>query len=376
MLKNRCRSNKVLILDDEKKIITLIKRVIDWNSLNCIIIGEAYNGIDGLELIRTEKPDIVISDVKMPGLDGITLMRQIKDEIPNLYFIFISGYGEFEYAQSALNMGALGYVLKPLDGQQLAELLMKGIEKLRQNEENRTLKVIANNGIEEYLDTVDSYVANEFYNCFNSEIEDRMIISIRQNELKDSLSIIDDIFLKAEKSVLDFISLRKLAFEICRSFLKHFHTELFQTKSEINYMEYFKKCSGKEDIKRALKEYIIVVIDRLKLYRNQSSPSVIEKVKCYINENIEKELSLQNMAQLVYMNPTYFSELFKKETGENFVEYVTRCRLNLAKGLLADGSMKMEEIAARTGYGRLEYFYKVFKKYEGITPKEFRKLKL
>ena len=122
-------------------------------------------------------------------------------------------------------------------------------------------------------------------------------------------------------------------------------------------------------------EYSISIIENLKLHRNQSSRSVIEKVRSYINENISRDISLQSMSQMIFMNPTYLSELFKKETGENFIEYVTKCRLNMAKSLLLNTTLKMEEISSRIGYDKLEYFYRVFKKYEGVTPKEFRKLK-
>jgi len=375
MLESKLSSTRVILLDDEKKIIALIRKIIDWTSLDCVIAGEAYNGIAGMELIKAEKPDIVISDIKMPGLDGIALMRQLKDEMPDLLFIFISGYSEFEYAQSALNLGALGYVLKPLDKKQITELILKGITILRQREEDRALKIIASGGLEEYMDVMDTYMTNELYVFFNSDVEDRLVSAVKKNEKSEVLAILDDIFSKAEKSSLDFLHVKKLALEICRSFLKNFHTELNYSKNDINYAEGFKNCTQAYEIRNALTDYSIGMIENLKLHRNQGSRNVIEKVKSYIDENISGDISLQAMSQMVFMNPTYLSELFKKETGENFIDYITKSRVGMAKKLLANTTMKMEEIAGKVGYDRLEYFYRVFKKFEGVTPKEFRKLK-
>jgi|GEM_PF-331947 len=366
---------RVAIIDDEKKIISLIRKIVDWDKLNCEVIGEAYNGTDGLDLIKKEQPGIVLTDIRMPGMDGISLMREIRNEFPDICFIFISGYNEFEYAQSALNLGALGYVLKPVDKQQVENLIKKGMEQIRQKQENRALKEITSNSMGEYFEVFDSFVNKELYTFYDSAVEDKLIYAIKLNNREEAIHVLDDIFSRAEENKLSFVYIKKLGVEICTSYLKNFIKELNYSKSEVDFSDYLKNCSQVAEIKDSLIFFTDRIIYSLNQHRSNSSGHVIEKVKSYIAENMDKELSLSSISRLVFMNPTYFSELFKKETGKNFVEYVTKCRLNAAKDLLKNSELKMSEISCKIGYESLNYFYKVFKKYEGITPKEYRKLK-
>lgn len=114
---------KVLLVDDEPWISYGLKRLIDWESLGYTIIGEAINGIKALEIIDLEQPDVVISDIRMPGLDGIKLMEEIHARKLKTKVIIISGYAEFEYAQKAINFGAFDYLLKQVERDKLIEVM-------------------------------------------------------------------------------------------------------------------------------------------------------------------------------------------------------------------------------------------------------------
>lgn len=129
---------KVLIVDDEPIILRSLKAAIPWNELQMEIVGEAQNGEVALKFIKETSPHIVISDIRMPVIDGITLMKEVLANNNKLLFIFISGYGEFEYAREALRQGAFDYLLKPIDHDELAEMLNRARTKLdeqRQNEQ-------------------------------------------------------------------------------------------------------------------------------------------------------------------------------------------------------------------------------------------------
>ena len=89
---------KVIIVDDEKKVCALVKKLIDWDNLNIEFIGEAYNGNKAFDLISSKLPDIVITDIKMPGLDGLELVKKAREKDLNIHFIIISGHKHFEYA--------------------------------------------------------------------------------------------------------------------------------------------------------------------------------------------------------------------------------------------------------------------------------------
>ncbi len=120
----------VLIADDERKICQLIEKLVDWPGLGMRVAGTAENGIEALEKIRRDRPDIVITDIRMPGYDGLDLIRLGKECNPGMEFIIISGYRHFEYAQTAIRYGVGAYILKPIRRDELTEALRKLGEKL------------------------------------------------------------------------------------------------------------------------------------------------------------------------------------------------------------------------------------------------------
>ncbi|ASA21115.1 response regulator [Paenibacillus donghaensis] len=130
---------KVLLVDDEPIILRSLKVAIPWEELQLEIVGEARNGEVALNLIGEMKPHIVISDIRMPVIDGIALMKEVLSQNSKLIFIFISGYGEFEYAREALRQGAFDYLLKPIDHDELAQMLERARTKLDRQKENEQL---------------------------------------------------------------------------------------------------------------------------------------------------------------------------------------------------------------------------------------------
>lgn len=114
---------KVLLVDDERMILDGISRVVDWSKASCQLIGTARNGLDAYEQITAHPPDIVISDIAMPGLDGIGLVARTHDSYPEIRFIMLSGYKDFDYARQAMQYGVKHYLLKPCNEGQILEAL-------------------------------------------------------------------------------------------------------------------------------------------------------------------------------------------------------------------------------------------------------------
>jgi len=106
---------KVIIADDEELICNGLKNSIDWASLGMNLCGTAHDGMEALSLIRQGSPDLVLTDIRMPFMNGLELMEKAGEEMPDTGFIIVSGHDEFSYAQKALTMGALDYILKPID---------------------------------------------------------------------------------------------------------------------------------------------------------------------------------------------------------------------------------------------------------------------
>ena len=119
---------RLLIADDERVIREMIHDLIDWNSLGIEVVGLCKNGIEAYDMVLDEYPDIVLTDIKMPGLSGLELIQKVSELNQNIQFIILSGYGEFEYAKEALRMGAFDYLLKPVEEEGLTAILERYIE--------------------------------------------------------------------------------------------------------------------------------------------------------------------------------------------------------------------------------------------------------
>ncbi|MFB5269615.1 response regulator [Paenibacillus enshidis] len=129
---------KVLLVDDERVILDGISQVVDWSSAGTRLVGTARNGIEAFDQIRTVQPDIVISDISMPGLDGIGLVAKTYEQFPDIRFIMLSGYKDFDYACRAMQYGVKHYLLKPCNEQQIQEALAELLSERKEQHERET----------------------------------------------------------------------------------------------------------------------------------------------------------------------------------------------------------------------------------------------
>lgn len=116
---------KTIIVDDEVWVCKLICNIVDWGSYGYEVVRQVYSGTEALEVIAAEKPDLVFTDIRMPGIDGLSLIREAGKINPGTKFVIISGYSDFEYAKTAIDLNVLGYLLKPVEPEDLSSLLMR-----------------------------------------------------------------------------------------------------------------------------------------------------------------------------------------------------------------------------------------------------------
>ena len=121
---------KVLIVDDETVVRRGIVLGVDWASMDCVVVGEAANGEEGLAAAERYNPNLIITDVRMPRMDGIEMMRRLREKESTAHFIILTAYDEFDYARAALRYGAADYLLKPFRDQDL----MSAIARVREKE--------------------------------------------------------------------------------------------------------------------------------------------------------------------------------------------------------------------------------------------------
>ena len=137
---------KLLLADDEILTLQLMEHVIDWEDIGIEIVGMATDGEMALELIEKTSPDLLITDIRMPYVDGLQLIRRALKFKPDLYIVIISAYAEFQYAHEAIKNGAKGYLLKPLDEHELTDILQEIQKEWRRNaaqyEQDKEIKLM------------------------------------------------------------------------------------------------------------------------------------------------------------------------------------------------------------------------------------------
>lgn len=130
---------KVIIVDDEAIVRKGIVLEVDWKSLNCIVVGEAANGLEGLEAVHKYKPDLIVTDIRMPKMDGIEMVRTLREENNDVSVIFLTAYSDFSYAQNAIKLYAADYILKPYEDGELeravVQLIRKNEERIKKNDD-------------------------------------------------------------------------------------------------------------------------------------------------------------------------------------------------------------------------------------------------
>ena len=122
---------KVVVVEDESMVRKGIILTIDWSALDC----DAANGEEGVELVDRLKPDIVVSDVKMPRMDGVEMIEQLRKQGCKAKFIILTAYSDFKYAQSALRLGVSDYLLKPFGDGELEQAVNNALEKRKRTQE-------------------------------------------------------------------------------------------------------------------------------------------------------------------------------------------------------------------------------------------------
>ncbi|MFW6035491.1 MAG: response regulator transcription factor [Halothermotrichaceae bacterium] len=354
---------KVMIVDDEPNIRNGLRYIIDWEEYNFTVTSIAKNGRGAIEKMESNYPDLIITDIKMPVLKGLGLIQYVRETLndQNMSFIVLSGYDDFNYAKKAIKYNVNNYMLKPIDEDELIDTLKKIDNKLSKD---NIYNFFYNKRVDKLNDNFDQV----------KEI-DLLIDAIINNKESKIEKIINDIFKYFDKICLHprlikihidnyIIKLSNAISDMGGSIddiIKNYR--FFQTSiANLNVIQlqysligFSIECSG--------------YISELK-----QSCGVINKVKRYIKENYTENLKLKNIAKRFYINPAYLGQLFKKETGLNFSQYLNEIRIKNAKKLLERTDLHIYQIAEKVGYKNSDYFIIKFKEYEDYTPMEYKNI--
>ena len=381
---------RVIIADDENRICKLIMKLIQWDEIGMIIVGTASNGVEALELIEKEKPDIAITDIRMPGYDGLQMIEKAKTINKDLEFIIISGYGQFEYAKKAIEYGVKDYLLKPINQEELLQALLKVKEDITKKRGQVALK----EQYESSLNLRGKNVRTSFLNnAIESSSKDSTVNSleeicfdfskkfIHRVERLDKEGIKKEILhLQREigQSDIEREECRSLMHEIARIYyltMKSNKIEAGDTPEESKILEEaIDNSQSIEDLFHVLIDHIDTSLTLLLDKDRAGNLRQINQAKKYIEENYMKNITLEDLGTHIGFNPSYFSSLFKKETGTSFIEYLSQIRMEKAKELLRESDLRIQDICLMVGYNDVKYFSKSFMKYTGLKPNEYRKI--
>ena len=522
---------KVIIADDEKLICRLVQALGDWEALDMEVAGLAENGLEALELIERERPDILITDIRMPGCDGLELIRRAKELRPELEIVIISGYAHFEYAQTAIRYGVGNYLLKPIKKDELMETLRKMKERCEERTAGREvgearykksqndLKRLRNSLIDDLLSAqppvlTDQILRETYYFDFSegqaflvkldcragafgtsAEVVREKVQEILNAGLKGLCS--DVIFCFKGYTGYGLLScgsdkreqVRK-AFRFCLGQLEagngmfgpvrfsaalgdwtgeagHLSSSLKEAQDALaerliegtgRLFEHVPRSSGlpvqeildryARDMEHAIetlnvreaaeavetmqervltqegvcgREIFGLVLSAGRLFiarmvhgdaqkaqrefdldlcqcadsrelfallsrrqeellmvavgeRQNEASRPIRVAKQDVMQHFQDPITLEEVCEAAGFSASYFSSLFKKETGEGFAKYLTRVRMEEAKTLLRETNLPVSEICERVGYSDRKHFTHTFHRATGLNPAEYRKM--
>ncbi len=406
---------KMLIVDDEYLVRMGIKETISWKDYEIEIVGEATNGQEGLEQVKKQKPDIIISDIKMPLMDGLEFVKQVKGLKIDCEIIILSGYKDFEYAKNTLENGAYSYLLKPIDNDELVTTVKKSLAVLKEKREKVNYyshieeelplirkkiisDLISNNysGSEEIEEKINLYripISKQGYVVFGQidypeNIEEKEKSKMVIQVLRDSIVAV----LKEEKAANLFSIIFSNYFVIflddqiegekiencCYKAVENYesqYSEIISIGISNLYNDYQNIKSAFDEARKVVDHKLFPMINSVARpddgSLNEYKPQVIEAMDFIARNYHQKNLTIKMVADHLYVSPSYLMHLFKDNISKTFNECLTEYRMIIAKKMLTSGKYKIYEIADKIGYSDARYFSQLFKKREGISPSDY-----
>lgn len=348
---------KVIIVDDESWNRQLIRQFGEWEKLGMEVTGEAEGGSEAVRLLEIVKPQIVITDMRMPGIDGVALLELLNVKYPAVRSIVVSGYEDFKYTKYAIRYKAMDYLLKPVDPKELNDALSKCKAEIESAEEKNKTAIPD----PEWSRDVEDLKQRLAYH-FNDLNASGIMGTFAQMEQEQRFSAEGAASLKVR-------------------LMEELHVLLAANGME-DEMDQLLKDSGltiphspSQMTAAAICSAYLRALDRLVQRRKFKRKLNLEEVKHFIDLHFEEPLSLERLARLFFVSKEYLSKAFKQEYGRNVTDYLLEVRMTKARILLMDEQLSIKAVPEMTGYEDISYFHRVFKKRFGVAPGEMRRKK-
>jgi len=497
---------RILIVDDEQEIRNGIRHLLNGSALagRLEVVGTASDGREAMLAVGSGPVDLILTDIRMPGMGGLELIRLVRAAHPSIAFVILSGYDDFAYAREAMRYGALDYLLKPVEERELLGIVEGLIErKSRENEpsfylsreefrasrEDGEWKAVVLCGVDELpekrigelggepilqwmLAKVHSESARELGGVYcltgeaavpfryafglaasgERELGDKIADftqrvhrfcgervkvpvsfgvseSFRQEgrsseeapldwafarahralfsrvllgsgiyraerlgeakhhhaserlkaalELKDADAVTEEIGALLERCAQEgsasvfLLSLERLLFLVHHRWQVDLSSADGTSMTQMNRtLENLLWSNRLESLGKGLMEWIQGTLSKLDPVRQEGQ--VLARAKKYIQAHLQHPVNLTEVSQETHVTPQYLSKLFREKSGETFIEYITRLRIEEAKRLLAEPGVKVYEVAGNVGYSHWKHFSRVFKQYTGYGPSDYK----
>lgn len=509
---------KVIVIDDKPLIRRAIVETLDWSLMGCEVVASAEDGVAGAAAIEEHDPDLIITDIRMPGMDGLQLAEFAIARRSDCKVIVITGYQDFNYAKQCVHLGVFDYIVKPIDNEELASTVIKAVTELNRERQAQLQQIMLlpsakkqgiadilmgrpTSGISEQLkatsyaifvvrDGAHSWFEQEEHPVHSSDLPQEIRTVLEENAPGERVEIYpieirhDFIHVymfkdgQCEEEIIqrfrgmgerleklfDVLDRGRYRYEWCPPVqsvdgirgqyvetARKLQTYFFNRSSEqvsdqvklsllhdldqftlmlgtatpeevdgqvdtlldrirsyasgsvavakvliselcLTIAKFYYKQAGYEwglgkSVNEILAEvhrlgntdqaagYIRDMLEALrKRQQGQASTysAIVRKILSYIQERYHEELALNVVAQHFHLSQGHVSRLLRKETGLSFVDIVTRTRLEAAKRLMLDPTKRIQEVSESVGFKNYTYFYQVFKRYENISPQEYK----
>ena len=505
---------KVMIVEDEELILQGIRNILDWDSLGLQVVHMAHDGTEALKMWDEEPVHIVVTDISMPEMDGLELLRRIREKEEQVRFIILTGYDEFAYAREAVRLDVENYILKPIDEEELIRQLRETVRKLEEMDRKKltyidektqwmhflngkseksdgekfaemlglateghsyhgavmkwnldglkekkitnmivelkkeehlrivhlppdSLLMILDRGrmdeaarseeqVREYFSELQNQMESRFNimtficvgasfqrfeelpeayrsakklqkyliiegygNCISlPQIQNRKTESVRMDETQlrkfilkkekeAAVDYIEDLFINNIRKDADVSSLYQMAVKMAmllQDMKKEYKLESGRFHDVSELMETIFSADDIHGIKTAFISEIVEIIECMHEEDSQYTP-VVRQIIGEVQKNYREDMNLKTLAHRYHMNASYLGQLFQKEVGCSFAQYLSNTKNGIAKELILNTNMKINEIAKQVGYPDTSYFYRKFKQSYGVSPASMREMK-
>lgn len=357
---------KILIVDDQERVLRAMEKLVDWGSLGISRVYTADSAAAAKKILNENPVDIMLTDIEMPGEDGISLQKWQAEEYPHILCVFLTSHADFSYAKEAIRNGAFDYILQPADIQEIEETIGRCIRHLE--ERNEIL------GGSHYNEEVP-----EELHMPNAESWGKWMVR------KDSVLVKNQIVNLLRYAGREGYLTEGYMQRIIRRFLEACSIACYAQNKTLDdlftrsftYEKMLHSYASVEELCRAvdfcIRQYHAIVREREGHEEPDTTRERIQDVLHYLDEHMDRMVSRREAAKYVFLNEDYFSRVFRKETGIGYKEYVIKQKMGYACRLLENTDMPVTMIASKAGYDNVTNFTQMFRKYTGETPTEYRK---